>query len=315
MAQVKKISVLIAILTWMLAFSPSLAEENDEREGGIVGTGIVGIINSLGSIHVNGQIIEFPPDFPIISPLGPRDASSLKTGETVVVEAVRQADKWKANSIRHMTPLLGPASPTSDEAFTIMGSVVITTSDTIFQDITMLEIVNGDQWLAIDGIWNGDKLVASYIRKIEPRAHAQVTASYFGLNANNEVRIGGVRIDNFIAQHAKIGDVIAVVGAPRNESLSAQTITRGLFKNKLKRKLVEGFLSQPDETGFYTVYGSGAIAYISQSPALMPNGRGLHCIIYDEDDQIKRIIELPKTVDDRIVALSTFSKNGKDLCF
>lgn len=315
MSRVKNFSVLVTIITGLIAFSPSLADDNDEREGGIVGTGIVGIINSLGSIHVNGQIIEFPPDFPIISPLGPRDASSLKPGETVVVEAVRQADKWIANSIRHLTPLLGPVSLSVNQSIMILGSEVIITPDTIFQNIAKSDIADGDHWLAIDGIWNSDKLVASYIRKVEPRAEAQVTASYFGLNAEKEIRIGGVSIDNFKTQHINLGDVVTIVGVPHNEGLSAKTITRGLFKNKLKRKLVEGFLSQPDDTGFYTVYGSGAIAYISQSPALMPNGRGLHCIIYDEDDQIQRIIELPKTIDDRTIALSTFSKNRKDLCF
>lgn len=315
MLQAKKVSVMIAILTWMLAFSPSVAEENEDREGGIVGTGIVGIINSLGSIHVNGQIIEFPPDFPITSPLGPRVASSLKPGETVVVEAVRQADKWKAMNIRHMTPLLGPVSVAPNDTITVLGSDVIITADTVFQNTTKFDITNDNQWLAIDGIWKKNKLIASYIRKIEPRAAAQVTASYFGSSPKEDVSIGGVRIENFNVQHVKSGDVITVVGTPNSEGLSAQTITHGLFKNKLKWKLVEGFLSQPDEAGSYTVYGSGAVAYASKSGAAMPNGRGIHCIVYDDTDKIQRIVELPERIEDRKVVLSSFSQNGKDLCF
>lgn len=315
MSRVNKISVLIAVLTWIATLSCVLAEENEDREGGIVGTGIVGIINALGSIHVNGQIINFHPDFPIITPLGPREASSLKPGETVVVEAVRQGDKWQANSIRHMIPLLGPAKLKADTSITVLGSDVIVTSDTIFQGITISDILNGDHWLAIDGIWNNNELVASYIREVEPRAAAQVTASYFGPDIKGNIRIGGVSVDNFKVKHAKLGDVVTVIGTPNSKGLSAQTITRGLFKNKLKRKLVEGFLSQPDETGFYTVYGSGSVAYASQSNALMPNGRGIHCIVYDEDDKIKRIAEIPETFGDRKIALSSFSIKGKDLCF
>lgn len=315
MLRVTKFSVLITMLAWILAFAPSFAtEDEDEREGGIVGTGIVGIINSLGSIHVNGQIIEFSPDLSVSSPLGPRVASSLKAGETVVVEAIRHSDVWVANNIRHMVPLLGPASISSEQTITILGSDVITTPDTIFQGITITDIASGDQWLAIDGIWNNDKLIASYIRTIKPQVVAQVTASYLGAN-NNQARIGGVLIDNFKTQHAKLGDIVEIVGTPNDTGLSARTITRGLFKNKLKRKLVEGFLSPPDETGFYTVYGSGSVAYASQSNAIMPNGRGVHCIVYDEDDQIKRVAELPETLEDRKTALSSFSENGKDLCF
>lgn len=315
MMRLIKFSVLIAVLTSMWAFSSIAAEDNDEREGGIVGTGIVGIINSLGSIHVNGQIIDFPPNFPITSPLGPRIASSLKPGETVVVEAVRDGDKWTANSIRHITPLLGSASLAPDGSLSVLGSDVIVTSDTVFQDIVISDIKNDSTWLAIDGIWNKQVLIASYIRKIEPRSNAQVTASYLGMSTKTDARIGGVRVDQFRTQHAKLGDVVTVVGAPHNEGLSAQIITRGLFKNKLTRKLVEGFLSQPDDTGRYTVYGSGSVAYASPTNARMPNGRGIHCIIYDSENQIKRIVELSETITDRKIALSSFSKNGKDLCF
>ncbi|WP_162653991.1 DUF5666 domain-containing protein [Lentilitoribacter sp. Alg239-R112] len=315
MTRVNSFSAIIAVLIWMLTIIPGVAEEPEEREGGIVGTGIVGIINSLGSIHVNGQTIEFPPDFPVSSTLGPRLASSLKPGETVVVEAVKQTDKWMANSIRQVSPLLGPAFFHPDKTISIMGSEITVTANTVFQDFEMSDISDNGQWLAIDGIWNKDKLIASYIRKIQPQTSAQVTASYFGANAEKETYIGGVLVDNFTAQHAKMGDVITVVGVPHNRGLSAQTITRGLFKHRLKRKLVEGYLSQPDETGFYTVYGSGSAAYVSQLNTKMPNGRGLHCIIYDADDQIKRIVELPETLEDRDTILSSFRKNGKDLCF
>lgn len=315
MVRLRKFSVLIAAIAWMSALSPSVAEENEEREGGIVGTGIVGIINSLGSIHVNGQIIDFSPELPIISSLGPRVASSLKPGETVVVEAVRQADKWTANSIRHMTPLLGPIDGLSDNVISILGTSALITADTVLGDGLVLSAVKSEQWLAVDGIWKKDVLIASYIRKIEPRAAAQVTASYFGLNVDDEVRIGGVRISNFRAQHSKPGDVITVVGTPRVEGLSAQTVTRGLFKNKLKSKLVEGFLSQPDETGFYTIYGSGTVAFVSQSDALMPNGRGVHCVIYDEDDQIKRVLDLPESFELRKQSFIEITDIGSGLCF
>lgn len=320
MVQVSKFSVLIGILFWIFTFSASVAEETEDREGGIVGTGIVGVIHSLGSIHVNGQVIEFPATFPIVSPLGARDAASLKPGETVVVEAVRQSGKWMAKSIRHITPLLGPASLTSDTSISILGADVIITPNTILQDIALSELADNYQWLAIDGLWKKDQLIASYIRKIKPRALAQVTASYIktGINQNTQMRdasIGGVQVENFRAKHAKPGEVVTVIGTPQDKGLVAQTITRGLFENKLRQKLIEGFLSQPDETGFYTVYGSGAVAYASQSDASMPNERGIHCIIYDENDQIRRVAELPEALGERSIALSNFNINLKDLCF
>lgn len=315
MVCIGKYSVIVAAIAWALSFSPSMAEETEEREGGIIGTGIVGIINAIGSIHVNGQVIEFAPEFPITSPLGARDASSLKPGETVVVEAIRENDEWRAISIRHLVPLLGPSTLNSDNTISILGSSVVTSTGTIFEDTSFAEIAAGNKWLAVDGIWNGIHLIASYIREIDPRSNAQVTATYLGYDVSHDVYIGGIKIDNFMTKHLKTGEVVTISGPPDGNQLSAETITRGLFQNKLKRKLVEGFLSQPDEAGFYTIYGSGSIAYVSQSDAIMPNGRGVHCVIYDEDNQIKRVIDLPESFELRKKSFFSLESISEELCF
>ena len=103
---------LLILSISILSVIGSARAQDEEREGGIVGTGIkpaglLGVITGLGSILINGQRVVFDDTLQVQSPLGARTAKSLVPGETVVVEANpfgEGLNTWRALRIQHYVP-------------------------------------------------------------------------------------------------------------------------------------------------------------------------------------------------------------------
>jgi Domain of unknown function (DUF5666) len=293
------ISLVICLIVGSPGWAP--AGDKEEREGGIVGTGIVGTITELGSIYVNGQHIRFSEDLSVASPLGNRPASLLVPGETVIVEAARKGDAWYAGSIKAYLPIIGPVSFVAPRRLAVMGVLIDIPDDaTSIADFVGAKVMEGD-WIAVSGLWKEDDVAASRIEKITGLSMASVIGTYRSDGAGD--RVGAVRIRGVDVRHARPLDVLTVQGTPTPDGLNAETVAVGLFTGPVGEVLVEGYLSQPDIQGAYTVQGSGLLSYVANPTMTIDPGRGLFCGIPQGVTKIERVLDLPEALsprDDRL---------------
>lgn len=264
-------SVLIAST---LFISPVTSFAEEEREGGILGTGILGTVTRLGSIVVNEQRIVFPPDFSVMNETGPMTASQLVPGDTVAVVARLAGADWDAQSIRRILPVVGPISEITEaengQVLTIMGT-------TVHVARSISTPVKAGDWVAVSGLWQDEDVVATRVEVTPPRQSAVIVGSRFSVGGSNVPQIGNTLIAGIIPQHVKDGDVIRVVGVPEAGSIRATTLEAGLFDGKVGLVQAEGYLSPPTSTGLYTLLGSGMVAFTDQPDMIDETNKVLLC--------------------------------------
>lgn len=268
----------LSLLSLALVISP-LAETKkkpkEEREGGVLGTGIVGTITALGSIMVNGQRVVFEPDMMASTLMGEKEAATLLPGETVIAVVEPAQDAWNAQAISTFVPILGPATLVDAEKIQIMGATVSLTPKT--------EIVGGQplgngNWYAVSGLWQGANLVASRIEPVDPMPFASTSGSFF-LSEDGTPHVGGVALQGDVATGLELENGAATTfrGTPMADGLNVTLYRSGLFETDVSMIIAEGYLSSPDAGGMYTVLGSGVRA-VTDNPAMIdPNARGVFC--------------------------------------
>lgn len=89
--------------------SPPVVTRNapDPFEGGIGGTGIVGILTDFGSLLVNGLRVEVETRTRIATPFGAVSDSALAPGQALTITAVQSRDRLVAREVRIDHALVG----------------------------------------------------------------------------------------------------------------------------------------------------------------------------------------------------------------
>ena len=151
--------VLATGLALLCSATLAISETEEDREGGIIGTGIVGEITALGSIYVNDQHIEIDAQMPVVGAVPDARAGDLQPGETVAVIATPEGEDWRARHIRQILPLVGPVAEVGDGALTVMGVYVA--------HETLTAPPQPGDWAAISGQWRMDGLYASKIQVLQ----------------------------------------------------------------------------------------------------------------------------------------------------
>ncbi len=305
-------SILLVVLFSVGAFGAAAAQDKEEREGGIVGTGIVGTITEVGSIYVNGQHIRFDQDQSVASPLGERLASTLVAGETVIAEAIRDGDAWHARSLRAYLPIVGPVTKIVEGQIEILGALVeVSENAASIAELAGGAITEGD-WVAVSGLWRGGVVVASRIERVDPLPMASVVGTY--RSEAGEGRVGSVRMLDIDIQHARPLDVLTVQGAPTPDGIEVEAVTIGLFTGPVGEVLIEGYLSEPNIEGAYTVQGSGMLAFVANPGMSVDPERGLFCGSARGVTTIERILDLPESVSLRDDLLKAFRDRSAEPC-
>jgi len=262
--------VLAAILTSVLLSVPAQARDDEEREGGIIGTGIVGTVADLGSIHVNGQRIRFDSEMPVSGSVTPMTASDLRPGHTVAVIVVHEDDGWQATHIRKVLPLVGQVTAIGGEELTILGTQVAIAD--VQADI------NIDDWVAVSGLWRGSQVLASWIDVLDGVGHlARLSGSYMGADQAGNMRVGGSNVSGLDPQSLQPGTLLRVAGEPEAGGITAVILETGLFDDPVGLVQVQGYFSQPQANGFYTILGSGLVAHTDQPEMIDPGRRVIQC--------------------------------------
>lgn len=260
----------------LAAVLPGFAQQFDDREGGIIGTGIVntgivGTVTALGSIWVNGQHVRFDPALPVEEGFGIRNATDIRPGHTVAVVAVPDGRDWRARHIRQVLPLVGPVSAVEGSQLTILGTTVRARG-------RIVGVKPGD-WIAVSGLWRQGEIEASRLeRLLTPNwKRAQVTGTYLGTDPQDGILIGRTRILGLVPRHLKPGDVVRAIGTAEADGLRVQRLEKGLFTQPVALVQAEGYVSPPRADGLYTVLGSGLLSYTDRPDAMDPAARAIAC--------------------------------------
>jgi len=253
----------------------AVEKPKEDREGGIIGTGIVGIISELGSIIVNGQRVTFPPDAMARSVIGNRMATSLTPGETVVLVAQQMPMDWQAESIHLHYPVIGPVA-LDDGALTVLG-VDLDLSNALDETHLMSPALKNGDWIAVSGLWRGETLMVSKLTAIDPQKSGTLSGSYMPGSPDMFV-IGGAAVDGIDLSHVQPGDHVTVTGVPTPTGLDAKTVHIGLFAEPMHRVIAQGYMSEPTPTGLYTILGSGVVSFTDQPQMIDTQTAGVFCI-------------------------------------
>ncbi|EEE36014.1 conserved hypothetical protein [Rhodobacteraceae bacterium KLH11] len=265
------VRVVATLLMALWLSSSVLADDKDkpDREGGIIGTGIIGTITHLGSIHVNGQHIQIDDQMPVRDSVPPITAGQLKPGHTVAVIATQADNGWHAQHIRQVLPLIGPVSEGPDGRKTVLGTQVETDGQAAIQI--------GD-WVAVSGLWQGRKVRASRIEKLTGNEHqARLSGTYLGPDPKAPLVIGQSVVNGIEPEHLQPGDLVRVYGEATLGGIRANRLETGLFAEAVGVVLVEGYYSEPQPSGLYTVLGSGLVAYSDQPEMIDEQIRVIRC--------------------------------------
>lgn len=276
---------LLACVSLLLSasFGWTADDEKEPREGGILGTGIVGTITQLGSIIVNGQRITFDDTDMATSIMGARRAAALTPGDTVAVVAQKTGRDWQADSIRVHYAAIAPVVWKNDTLH-VLGSPVDLSDAVAGTRNTAATLTNGD-WIAVNGLWKGTTLMASKITPVRAQKMATISGSYMTTAGGKSFVIGGSVVNGLDLLHVASGDVVTVSGQARDGGIMAEMVAIGLFAAPVQNMIAEGYLSRPSADGYYTVLGSGAVSFTENPAMIDPKNRGVYCISIKQDQR------------------------------
>ncbi len=245
----KRLFFLIAML---ICAMPLWAQQ---KEGGIIGTGILGQITALGSIYVNGLHIEFADDMTLE---GTADQDDLTPGMTVAAAIRKSSAGWEATAVRRVPVLVGPITgPGQVMGVTVTGMAVP---------------VSG--WVSIDGFWNAGGVVATRVQTTPPGL-AETTGPY-----GSGRRVGDITFRGIEPLHLDDGQIVTIKGRFEDGGLAVTSLQRGLFAGaEPSLILAEGYLSTPDPAGMYRLIGAGVVAYTDRPGMIDPTERTIRCAI------------------------------------
>ncbi|MEM9098647.1 MAG: hypothetical protein AAGC79_08980 [Pseudomonadota bacterium] len=246
----------------------------EEKEGGIIGTGVVGEVTGLATFEVAGMRFNLPD---MVELDGIDRVEDLRMGMTLSLRAERDGDGWKAIEVRRLPVLIGPITGANE----VMGVPVI-------GDLPRTGSV------IVDGFWSMDGVVATRITPTE-RSGGQVTGRY---DPNGSV--GAIRLINDLSNRVEPGDIVTVRGNYSDEGFTVFDAETGIFKDAPPDLLLaEGFFDQPNAEGDVTLLTIDA-KMASKSDAFDRNQKIRRCALNGRFDYERSALSAAdtQTIDD-----------------
>ncbi len=224
---------IFLVLSLMMFATPLFG---DEKEGGIVGTGVVGSVTGIDQFEVSGMRFGFSSDLEL---KGLESLDDLRMGMTLVLSTAPDGNAWQATQLRHVPVLSGPVTGPNE----VMGVPV--TGD--LEDAASV---------TVDGFWSKTGVVASRISPA-PAGLQQVTGVYDA----DQATVGRVKVQVTPSFSQADGKIVTVTGRFENGLLVTETVDTELFMGSAPDLiLVEGFFSEPNERDEVSLNGVAVAA-------------------------------------------------------
>lgn len=235
---------------------PMPAQETPLRppEGGIGGTGIVGLLTDFGSVIVNGLRVVTDADPLVTNAFGPMELADLQRGHALTLEARAYADgHLEAARIHVAHPVIGRVGHVAGDG----RSGVVAGVAVRLEDGATGTLARGTQ-VAVSGLWQGNQVVAARIDTVEQTQ--TVLAGQVTTVTPDAFVIGGRRVAMGGQTPPVAGTYVTVVGTDRGNRLDPISITSGRFfgtAGALTQLSVEGYLQPRAGAPFFEVSGLG----------------------------------------------------------
>ncbi|MGR3513627.1 MAG: DUF5666 domain-containing protein [Paracoccaceae bacterium] len=221
---------------------------NDPFEGGIGGTGIVGVVTGFGSILINGLQVELDARTEYANAFGPLSADALHPGHSVTIAARRTPDRLVAQRVTQDLLLVGTLRH-GQSGLAVNGVPVLREPGSQG---------SGDvgQRVAISGVWTSSGVVAS---RIEPAPIGPDIVSGTATVASGALSIGGTQIEASGARRALNGSFVVALGTMKDGGFNATQVSEGRFNALKSLKLIaaEGFLEPSNAAPGFRLAGLG----------------------------------------------------------
>lgn len=244
----------IASCVTALGSGAGLAQSNERQvEGGIGGTGIVGLLTDIGSLYINGNYVVTDGRTAYSDGFAPIRKSSLSIGNSLTVEATGGANDLVARRVHITHPVVGTITLVSENGRTIRVNGVEVSLTRRLKSFTV-----GDR-VAVSGLWRGDGVVAS---GLDTARESLDLVSGDVSRSGSVLRIGPVGVRGRGIANARNGGFATAIGIfdVTRQALVAQRVTAGRFigaAGALQRLSVEGYLSPVDRAPGFRLAGLG----------------------------------------------------------
>lgn len=287
------VSLLTASSALALVPAPDLgAATNDPFEGGIGGTGIVGIMTGQGSVLINGLRVEVPDGARLTLNGVSVGESALHPGVAMTVVAEARADRFVATRIDAEHPLIGTVTQKGGRFFVNATAIVMDA------DARTAPVVG--QRMAASGVWRADGALQTSLVQPVSGSTDRVAGTVTG-SAEAGWRIGQTPVAPPRGAGVISGQYAALLGHYRDGALHAQRVQSGRFRTgtALEQLAVEGFLEQVAQAPGFRVAGLGHSFAHSLDLAPFANQRSLFFGQYNGLFVARQAVRLPNRLDSR----------------
>ena len=235
---------------------PSVAwPRGDERdaEGGIGGTGIVGVVTDTGPLLVSGTALVVNGRTAFTDGFGAFSGGNLRQGHSLTVEAQPSGGRLAARRVHVTYPLVGKISAISSDGRRIRVNGV-----DVLLERRLRGLRRGDR-VAVSGIWRGTTVVAS---RVDPSRSPLDLVSGDVTRQRASAVVGGVTLRG--ASTARLlrrtfAEVVGTYDAETNrfQARSTQADRIKGAAGPLARLVVEGYLQTDNRAPGYRISGLG----------------------------------------------------------
>ncbi len=268
----------------------ALAE--DPFEGGIGGTGIVGIMVGAGSVLINGLRVEVPDTVRIVDNGGIGGTGALIPGRAMTIVARARRDRLEALRIEVEDPLIGVLRR-SRGALSLNGTPVVMEPGAVGGTLIGRRV-------AASGVWQAGGTLRTSLIRPAPEQPDSVSGTVTGSPTT------GWRIGETLVQPPQGGVLIAgqyasLSGSYNGTSLIGRTLQMGRFRpgTSLNQLSVEGYLEPIDTAPGYRIAGLGHSFARQLDLAPLAQTRAVFFGRYDGLFAARRAVALPEAVSGR----------------
>lgn len=211
-----------------------------EAEGGIGGTGVVGVITGFGSICVNGLEVHFYTDTPIDSDGKRLSSEALNIGQMVAVRATGNENGLYAHEIHVYHQISGPitAIDVKTNRLKVMGQTISTSA-------SQLSGMQVGKWVSVSGLNKSDGTLMA--TRIDP-SNAQVNVQVIGPleQKGKNYYINGTKIEGIKKTNSDIAKDVRVTGIWDGSAVNVRDLAMGPVSHllqKVDKFYMQGYMS------------------------------------------------------------------------
>lgn len=276
-------------------------EDRRPLEGGIGGTGIVGLVTDFGSLIVNGLRIETDRRTQFSNSTGSVYEAAVGLGDSLTIEAETRQGRLIARRVHINHPLVGRIQAIAGDGALLMVNGV----QVLVEPQARGRVFPGDR-VRISGVWRANQVIASQI--ILTDDPVDVIAGEVAVRSNQRA-IGTIPIRTGpLGTGLEDAEFATILGQFNGTAFNANHITPNRFTGAagpLKRLSIDGYLDPAQTAPGYKLAGLGHSFATNLKLDRFQNTRTLFDGPYKEKFKADRGMILPENYDQRRALLQT----------